>query len=92
LISWREIFRTPSLFKVIRLAAGLQFPGFKSVVGTLWEIDNAVAKHIVKAFYHPKEESAMDCTKAAWVLNCATHAVKTKVPLKQRVVFVHIGV
>ncbi|KAG1758691.1 CHAT domain-containing protein, partial [Suillus occidentalis] len=82
--------------EVIHLAAGLQFAGFKSVVGTLWEVDDAVAKHVVEAFYkymfHPKEEGVMDCTKAAWALNCATHSVKTKVPLEQRMVFVHIGV
>jgi CHAT domain-containing protein len=82
--------------EVIHLAAGLQFSGFKSVVGTLWEVDDAVAKHVVEAFYkymfNPKEEGVMDCTKAAWALNCATHAVKTKVPLEQRMVFIHIGV
>ncbi|KIK36591.1 hypothetical protein CY34DRAFT_94096 [Suillus luteus UH-Slu-Lm8-n1] len=82
--------------EVIHLAAGLQFSGFKSVVGTLWEVDDAVAKHVVEAFYkymfHQKEEGVMDCTKAAWALNCATHAVKTKVPLEQRMVFIHIGV
>ncbi|KAG2340399.1 TPR-like protein [Suillus weaverae] len=82
--------------EVIHLAAGLQFSGFKSVVGTLWEVDDAVAKHVVEAFYtymfHPKEVGVMDLTKAAWALNRATHAVKTKVPLEQRMVFIHIGV
>ncbi|KAG1746245.1 CHAT domain-containing protein, partial [Suillus occidentalis] len=82
--------------EVIHLAAGLQFSGFKSVVGTLWEVDDAVAKHIVEAFYkymfNPKDGGVMDCTKAAWALNCATHAVKKKVPLEQRMVFIHIGV
>ncbi|KAG1771900.1 CHAT domain-containing protein [Suillus placidus] len=82
--------------EVIHLAAGLQFSGFKSVVGTLWEVDDAVAKHVVQAFYtymfHPKEVGVMDPTKAAWALNCATHAVKTMVPLEQRMVFIHIGV
>ncbi|KIK35922.1 hypothetical protein CY34DRAFT_811769 [Suillus luteus UH-Slu-Lm8-n1] len=82
--------------EVIHLAAGLQFSGFKSVIGTLWEVDDAVAKHVVEAFYkymfHPKEDGVMDCTKAAWALNCATHAVKTKVPLEQRMVFIHVGV
>ncbi|KAG1809155.1 CHAT domain-containing protein [Suillus subaureus] len=82
--------------EVIHLAAGLQFSGFKSVVGTLWEVDDAVAKHVVEAFYkymfRDSEEGVMDCTKAAWALNCATHVVKTKVPLEQRMVFVHIGV
>ncbi|KAG1788928.1 CHAT domain-containing protein [Suillus plorans] len=83
--------------EVIHLAAGLQFSGFKSVVGTLWEVDDSVAKHVVEAFYKYmfgdlKDGGVMDCTKAAWALNCATHSVKTKVPLEQRMVFVHIGV
>ncbi|KAG2038422.1 CHAT domain-containing protein [Suillus americanus] len=83
--------------EVIHLAAGLQFSGFKSVVGTLWEVDDAVAKHVVEAFYKNmfkdlEDGGDMDCTKAAWALNRATHAVKTKVPLEQRMVFVHIGV
>ncbi|KAG1775501.1 CHAT domain-containing protein [Suillus placidus] len=82
--------------EVIHLAAGLQFSGFKSVVGTLWGVDDDVAPHVVEAFYkymfNPKENGVMDCTKAAWALNRATHAVKTKVPLEQRIVFIHIGV
>ncbi|KAG1850572.1 CHAT domain-containing protein [Suillus subalutaceus] len=82
--------------EVIHLAAGLQFSGFKSVIGTLWEVDDAVAKHVVEAFYEnmfkDSKDGTMDCTKAAWALNCATHAVKTKVPLEQRMVFIHIGV
>ncbi|KAG1894645.1 CHAT domain-containing protein, partial [Suillus fuscotomentosus] len=83
--------------EVIHLAAGLQFSGFKSVIGTLWEVDDSVATHVVEAFYKYmfgdlKDGGVMDCTKAAWALNCATHSVKTKVPLEQRMVFVHIGV
>ncbi|KAG1852528.1 CHAT domain-containing protein [Suillus subluteus] len=85
--------------EVIHLAAGLQFSGFKSVIGTLWEVNDAVAKHVVEAFYRYmfmdfKDGSGivMDCTRAAWALNRATHAVKTKVPLEQRMVFIHIGV
>ncbi|KAG2066827.1 hypothetical protein BDR04DRAFT_45847 [Suillus decipiens] len=82
--------------EVIHLAAGLQFVGFKSVIGTLWEVNDAVAKHDVEAFYkymfNPKYGDVMNCARAAWALNCATHAVKTKVLLKQRMVFIHIGV
>ncbi|KAG2040978.1 CHAT domain-containing protein [Suillus americanus] len=83
--------------EVIHLAAGLQFSGFKSVIGTLWEVDDSVAKHVVEAFYKymfkdSEDGDVMDCTKAAWALNCATHVVKTKVPLEQRMVFIHIGV
>ncbi|KAG1869921.1 CHAT domain-containing protein [Suillus subluteus] len=87
--------KTPD--EVIHLAAGLQFSGFKSVIGTLWVVDDAVAKHVVEAFYKNmvkglEDGDMMDCTKAAWALNRATNAVKTKVPLEQRMVFIHIGV
>ncbi|KAG1862744.1 CHAT domain-containing protein [Suillus subalutaceus] len=87
--------KTPD--EVIHLAAGLQFSGFKSVIGTLWVVDDAVAKHVVEAFYKNmvkglEDGDMMDCTKAAWALNRATCAVKTKVPLEQRMVFIHIGV
>ncbi|KAG2364428.1 CHAT domain-containing protein [Suillus spraguei] len=83
--------------EVIHLAAGLQFSGFKSVIGTLWVVDDAVAKHVVEAFYENmvkdlKDGAMMDCAKAAWALNRATRSVKRKVPLEQRMVFIHIGV
>ncbi|KAG0704972.1 CHAT domain-containing protein [Suillus ampliporus] len=82
--------------EVIHLAAGLQFSGFKSVIGTLWVVDDDVAKHVVEAFYlnmfKDLKDGPMDCTKAAKALNVATCAVKKLVPLEQRIVFVHIGV
>ncbi|KAG2122342.1 CHAT domain-containing protein [Suillus clintonianus] len=83
--------------EAIHLAAGLQFSGFKSVIGTLWGVSDALAKHVVEAFYENffkdlEDGGVMDCTKAAWALNRATHAVTTKVPLEQRMVFIHIGV
>ncbi|KAG0704971.1 CHAT domain-containing protein [Suillus ampliporus] len=79
--------------EVIHLAAGLQFSGFKSVIGTLWVVDDDVAQHVVEAFYENMfKKGVVDCTKAASALNKATHAVKKKVPLEQRIVFIHIGV
>ncbi|KAG2148773.1 CHAT domain-containing protein [Suillus clintonianus] len=82
--------------EAIHLAAGLQFSGFKSVVGTLWGVNDALAKHVVEAFYEKMfedlEDGVIDCTKAAWALNRAANAVMTKVPLEQRMVFIHIGV
>ncbi|KAG2142429.1 CHAT domain-containing protein [Suillus clintonianus] len=80
--------------EVIHLAAGIQFSGFKSVVGTLWEVDDAVAKHVVKAFYKTlfEDGSVVDCTKAARALNHAKYVVMKTVPLEQRIVFIHIGV
>ncbi|KAG0702257.1 CHAT domain-containing protein [Suillus ampliporus] len=79
--------------EVIHLAAGLQFSGFKSVIGTLWAVDDAVAKHVVEDFYGNmfKKKGIVDCPRAALALNYATNAVKKKVPLEQRIVFIHIG-
>lgn len=58
-----------------------------------------VAKHVVEAFYQnmskdSKDGDVMDCTKAAWALalDHTTRAVQTKVPLEQRMAFIHIGV
>ncbi|KAG1729112.1 CHAT domain-containing protein [Suillus lakei] len=82
--------------EIVHLAAGLQFSGFKSVIGTLWVVADALAKHIVEAFYEKMfedlEDGVMDCTKAAGALNHARSAVMQKVPLEQRIVFIHIGV
>ncbi|KAG1753662.1 CHAT domain-containing protein [Suillus paluster] len=82
--------------EVIHLAAGLHFSGFKSVIGTLWVVDDEVVKHVVEAFYENMfkglKDGVLDCTKAAKALNYATHGVKKLVPLEQRIVFIHIGV
>ncbi|KAG1778749.1 hypothetical protein EV702DRAFT_967147, partial [Suillus placidus] len=80
--------------EAIHLVAGLQF---KSVVGTLWVVDDAVAKYVAEAFYEKlfeelEEGDVPDCTKAASALNHATYTVKNEVPLEQRIVFIHIGV
>ncbi|KAG1848303.1 CHAT domain-containing protein [Suillus subalutaceus] len=37
--------------EVVHLAAGLQFAGVKSVVGTLWKVDNSTVQRLVEAFY-----------------------------------------
>ncbi|KAG2342447.1 hypothetical protein BDR05DRAFT_886241, partial [Suillus weaverae] len=45
---------------IIHLAAGLQFPGFKTVIGTLWVVDDAVEKHVVEAFHEKMFENLED--------------------------------
>ncbi|KAG2067143.1 hypothetical protein BDR04DRAFT_1214340 [Suillus decipiens] len=88
--------KTPD--EVIHLAAGLQFSVFRSVIGTLWAVDDTLAKYVVQAFYESMfkdlKEGVMDCTKAVSALNHATttSTVKKKVPLEQIIVFIHIGV
>ncbi|KAG1735259.1 hypothetical protein EDD22DRAFT_925016, partial [Suillus occidentalis] len=57
--------------------------GFQSVIGTLWVVDDAVAKHVVEAFCENMfKDGLMDFTKVDWALNRAINAVKTKVPLE----------
>ena len=82
--------KTPD--EVIHLAAGMQFAGFKSVIGTMWAVDDEIAHHMVSAFYRSMFEHGMDYTKAAASLNIAMRTVDRRaVPLEQRIVFVHIG-
>ena len=89
--------------EIIHLAAAMQFVGFRSVIGTMWAVDDGMARHMVRAFYEcmfplstrsgdgegPRE---WDCTRAARALNKAAKLVdKGAVSLDQRVVFIHIG-
>jgi tetratricopeptide (TPR) repeat protein len=80
--------------EMIHLAAGLQFTGVKSVIGTLWTISDVIAYMLVPEFY--KEFCAggvMDCTKAARALHRGVLALgKKKVPLEERIMFIHIGI
>jgi tetratricopeptide (TPR) repeat protein len=78
--------------EVIHLAAGMQFSGFRSVIGTMWAVGDNTAHYMVKEFYDAMFSGKIDCTNAARALNKASKAVdKDKVPMDQRVVFIHIG-
>ncbi|KAG1771711.1 hypothetical protein EDD22DRAFT_815570 [Suillus occidentalis] len=84
--------------EIIHLAAGLQFLGFNSVIGTLWAVDDAAKQHAMNVFYklilnNLEDDRVVDCMKAAWALKYSTSTVNLKknVPLKQRF-FYHIGV
>ncbi|KIJ62896.1 hypothetical protein HYDPIDRAFT_30037 [Hydnomerulius pinastri MD-312] len=58
--------------EVIHLAAGLQFMGVKSVIGTLWSVGDKVARDLVSAFYKELcKDGTMDCTMAARALHKA---------------------
>ncbi|KAG0694550.1 CHAT domain-containing protein [Suillus ampliporus] len=86
-------FTTPD--EVIHLAAGLQFAGVKSVVGTLWSVDDSTVRRLVEAFYKNFcGNGKMDSRRAARALHRAvqTLASDKDVPLDQRIVFMHIGI
>ncbi|KAG2139978.1 CHAT domain-containing protein [Suillus cothurnatus] len=86
-------FRTPD--EVIHLAAGLQFAGVKSVIGTLWTVDDSTVQRLVEAFYkHLCKSGKMNSKRAAWALHQAVGSLARDkdIPLDQRIVFIHIGV
>ncbi|KIJ60775.1 hypothetical protein HYDPIDRAFT_116834 [Hydnomerulius pinastri MD-312] len=79
--------------EVIHLAAGLQFMGVKSVIGTLWSVGDKVAYDLVLAFYKEFcKDGTMDCTMAAGALHKAVASLANEVPLQARAMFVHIGI
>ncbi|KAG2131136.1 hypothetical protein BD769DRAFT_1295363, partial [Suillus cothurnatus] len=40
-----------SLDESIHLAAAMQFSGFRSVIGSMWSVDDDVARQVVSTFY-----------------------------------------
>ncbi|KAG1870006.1 CHAT domain-containing protein [Suillus subluteus] len=86
-------FSTPN--EVIHLAAGLQFAGVKSVIGTLWKVNNSTVQRLVEAFYKNLcGNSKMNSKRAALALHQAVHSLARDkdMPLDQRIVFIHIGI
>ncbi|KAF9239427.1 hypothetical protein BU15DRAFT_61939 [Melanogaster broomeanus] len=79
--------------EAIHLAAAMQFAGFKSVVGTMWGVDDAFVHYMVTAFYRNMFESSKrpDFRRSAEYLNKAVKDIVDVVPIDQRIVFIHIG-
>ncbi|KAG1873211.1 hypothetical protein F4604DRAFT_1681253 [Suillus subluteus] len=81
--------------KVVHLAAGLQFAGVKSVIGTLWKVNDSTVQRLVKAFYKNFcGDGTMNLKRAAQALRRAVQslACNKDMPLDQRIVFMHIGI
>ncbi|KAG1883944.1 CHAT domain-containing protein [Suillus subluteus] len=81
--------------EVIHLAAGLQFTGVKSVIGTLWKVNDSTVPCLVEAFYKNLcGDGKMNSKRAAQALHKAVQslACDKDMPLEQRIVFMHIGI
>ncbi|KAG0698773.1 hypothetical protein DFH29DRAFT_939779 [Suillus ampliporus] len=72
----------------------MQFSGFRSVIGSMWSVDDEVARQMVSAFYSNLVDGSgrLDCTRAAVALHKAVKSLRKKIPLEQQIVFIHIGV
>uniref|UniRef100_A0A8H8CHR0 CHAT domain-containing protein n=1 Tax=Psilocybe cubensis TaxID=181762 RepID=A0A8H8CHR0_PSICU len=81
--------------ETIHLAAALQFCGFRSVVGTLWEMNDEDGPFISKEFYkYMFRDSGKrpDFKDSAEGLSYAIREMrKNQVPVERWVMFVHIG-
>jgi CHAT domain-containing protein/tetratricopeptide (TPR) repeat protein len=76
--------------EVIHLASAMQFIGFRSVIGTMWEVDDGLSSEITSTFYkHMVDESGrLDHTRAAFALN---RTMKSMRALDQEILYIHLG-
>jgi len=84
----------------LHLAAAIQFAGFRSVVGTIWPLNDYDGPRVAKEFYEymfaePKEGEEVGYMRAARALNKVTRSMRRekdyKRSLERWVNFVHIG-
>ncbi|KAG8877655.1 hypothetical protein FRB97_003209 [Tulasnella sp. 331] len=80
----------------IHLAAGLLFAGFRSVVGTMWSMDDEDGPKVAKIFYEymfRNGPEGVDCRDAAKALSRAVKRLRVRrVPLERWINFVHLGI
>ena len=79
--------------EVIHLASAMQFAGFRSVIGTMWAVDDAQTNKITSIFYDnmKNESGCLDHTRAALALN-RTMKKLVNIPFDQRILYIHLGV
>ncbi|KAG8217021.1 hypothetical protein J3R82DRAFT_7337 [Butyriboletus roseoflavus] len=72
--------------EVIYLASAMQFAGFRSVIGTMWGVDDAQTNKITSVFYDNMldEGGRLDYTRAALELN-RTMKKLVDIPLEQNI-------
>ena len=77
--------------EVIHLASAMQFAGFRSVIGTMWAVDDGETNEITSTFYKymVDESGRLDHTRAAFALNKTMKSVH--IPFDQRVLYIHLG-
>jgi len=66
--------------EAIHLAAAMQFSGFRSVIGSMWSVDDEVAGRVVSAFYDEMFDGSgrLNCTRAAVALCWDLQVVRSR--------------
>jgi tetratricopeptide (TPR) repeat protein len=79
----------------IHLTSAFQLAGFPHVIGTLWEIDDALAVSVADNFYTALRgtDGALDTIQAAHALHHAVRALRDKIPATPSLwaAYVHAG-
>ena len=75
----------------IHLASAMQFAGCRSVIGTMWAVEDDEMSKVATTFYkHMVDEAGrLDHTRAALALKKTIKTVNT--PFYQRISYIHIG-
>jgi CHAT domain-containing protein len=70
------------LDEAIHLASAFQMAGFSHVIGTLWEINDAIAVEIAESFYTnlTTPDHILDPRRAACALNSAARTLRDRLP------------
>ena len=78
--------------EVMHLASAMQFAGFRSVIGTMWAVDDGETNKITSVFYDNviDESGRLDYTRAALALNRTMKKLKD-IPFDQRILYIHLG-
>ncbi|KIY68286.1 HCP-like protein [Cylindrobasidium torrendii FP15055 ss-10] len=83
--------------EVVHLAAGMLAVGFRSVVATMWTIEDGIAPMVAEVFYRTliKDTEARGMMDSAYALHVAIERVRDKVGVEQFIAwvpFVHYGI
>ena len=71
----------------------MQFAGFRSVIGTMWAVDDGHTNEIKSYQYMVDESGRLDHARAALALHRTMNSLRlSKIPLDQRILYyIHIG-
>ncbi|OAX35022.1 hypothetical protein K503DRAFT_858860 [Rhizopogon vinicolor AM-OR11-026] len=74
--------------EAIHLAAAMQFSGFRSVIGSMWSVDDEVVGQVVSAFYDNMVDGSgrLDCKRAVVALHEAMKKLRKKIPFEQQII------
>jgi CHAT domain-containing protein len=75
----------------LHLTSALQFAGFRSVVGTMWEMHDSDAPRLTKDFYHAMVKLGGRYSNAAIALHYALKQFRKRAEPERWAMFIHVG-